>query len=136
MFGEGGSEGWGAAEKKWMHGLAQGGSRERKKSGESTGDFLLSTLSFYPSGNLVVIYCGLFPPGGMGGKWALNWVSMHHLLTVMLVVFECLHLMFRFKNQLFTEYLCRVLKFITANCSASLMSFIMLAPSSLISTLS
>lgn len=32
------------------------------------GDFLLSTLSFYPSGNLVVIYCGLVSPGGMGGE--------------------------------------------------------------------
>lgn len=32
------------------------------------GDFLLFALSFYPSGNLVVIYCGLVSPGGMGGE--------------------------------------------------------------------
>lgn len=67
----------------------------------STGDFLLSTtlptLSLSPSGDVVVIYCGLSSPGGMGGKWALNWVSIHHPLTLMLVVLECLHLMFLFK---------------------------------------
>ena len=55
---------------------------------------LLSILSLFPSGDVVVIYSSLCSPAGMGGKWALNWVSIHHLLTLMLVVLECLHLMF------------------------------------------
>ncbi len=72
--------------------------REKERWWEFRGfSLLLFSLSLSPSGNVVVIYCGLSPPGGMGGKWALNWVSIHHLLTLMLVVLECLHLMFPFK---------------------------------------
>lgn len=56
-----------------------------------------SPLSLFPSRDIVVIYCRLSSPHGLGGKWALNWVSIHHLLTLMLVVLECLHLMFLFK---------------------------------------
>ena len=78
---------------KRMHEVAQVGSR--KKGGIFSSP--LHTPFLPSSSDVVVIYCGLSSPGGMAGKWALNWVSIHHLLTLMLVVLECLHLMFLFK---------------------------------------
>lgn len=78
-----------------MHKVEYTGSGERKKL--RILRIFSSPLSYFsPSGDVVVIYCGLSSPSGMGGKWALNWVYIHHLLTLMLVVVECLHLVFLF----------------------------------------
>lgn len=92
-----------------------------------------SSLLLSPSGNVVVIYWGLSSPHGMGGKWALNWVSIHHPLTLMLLVLKCLHLMFLFKIN-YLQCIQRVWQFITANCSASPLPSIMPAPSYSLST--
>lgn len=68
----------------------------KQREGESVRVQGLSPLSPFA---LLAMYC-LFTaasPCGVGGKWAFNWVSIHHLLTLMCVVLEWLHLMFLFQ---------------------------------------